>query len=324
MMFLVWSMICWGRSIEAERGHLFALLAGILWRLGILAKTFLFLSAFPIIAVWIYDRLTTKRIDWSCVALPALGGVGVLGAWYGVVNHFSYLVPDEISTLFLYRHYLMFGIPSTLNGLMWFLQQPVYLVGLIGIVWFTVTYLFRGKMNPALLVLLMTAELYLFWWLFFTPSTISRYTWYSCAILGIFSGPALLQGVELVRSSATGRARKIGVAIVCGAILLSAGFRLIEQLDLIYVKDEAWDERNLAAHMRTIPENTVMATGYWPLSMNMDFMTGRRVDGIEDLSQIDDKYEVIIYNVEIHPLDPEVLENSERFGRYAVVHRDRK
>lgn len=76
--------------------------------------------------------------------------------------------------------------------------------------------------------------------------------------------------------------------------------------------------------MRTIPENTVMATGYWPLSMNMDFMTGRRVDGIEDLSQIDDKYEVIIYNVEIHPLDPEVLENSERFGRYAVVHRDRK
>lgn len=323
LMFLVWSMVCWGRSFHSDRGNALAVASGVLWGLGILAKSFLFLSVFPIIGVWLYDRLTTKQISAKQILLPGVGGLSVLGTWYVTTAYYSYLVTEEISMVFLYRHYLMFGLPSSRNGFEWFANQPVYSASLLVIVLYAIPQLFERIQNPALRVSLLSSELYLFWWIFYTPASIFRYMWYSCAIVGIFSGPMILRGYRAVRDSASPPRQRIVFLLAGVSVLIPCGYRLVEQLGLIYMQDEAADERDLAEYLRSLPEDVFIASAYWPIGMSMDFMAQRNIHGIADLSDIDDKYDVIIYNVDFDPVNAETLEGAHRIGRYAVIRTDR-
>ena len=322
LMFLVWSMVCWGRSFDSARPAKLLFAAGALWGLGVLAKTFLFLSAFAIIGVWTYDRLTTRRISLRHVIIPALGGIVVLGSWSAVTAYFSYLVVGDVSTLFLYRHYLMFGIPSSTSALEWFLSQPIYSLSLVALLLYGVSRIFTRVSNPAIQVLLMTSQLYCFWWIFFTPGTIFRYMWYSTAILAIFSGPLVLACIRAWRVDGVAVQRRAACALILAVLFLPCAARLAEQLDLIYVQDQAADERHLAEYVKLLPKEALIVSAYWPAGLSMDFMAGRQIDGVEDASQIDDKYDVVIYNTDYNSVDPDLLAQTHRIGRYAILHND--
>ena len=187
---------------------------------------------------------------------------------------------------------------------------------------YAIPQLFERIPNPAPRVLLLSGELYLFWWIFYTPASIPRYMWYSYALVGIFSGPFVLRGFKIVRDAAFSPRRRLGFLIAGACVLISCGLRLAEQIDLIYLQDEAADERHLAEYLRSLPEDTQIASDYWLVGLSMGFMTGRNIHGIEDSSVIDDQYEVIIYNVDFHAADAEMLEDAHRIGRYAIVHAD--
>ena len=244
--------------------------SGAFWGLGVLAKSFLILSAFAIVAVWIHDRFTVRRISARGIMCAAVGGIVVLGLWQSVLMYYDDLVTEEISVLYYYRHYLMFGLSSTLTGLGWFSAQPVYSLSLLIVVFYVVPQLFLRIPAPSLRVLLFTAELYLFWWLFFTPATIFRYMWYSCAIVGIFSGPLLVSGFQCLLENVSRKRIQIAYAVVCACILVPCGQRFFTHVDLIYVQDQAADERSLAAYLRELPDDASIATGYWPAILSID------------------------------------------------------
>jgi hypothetical protein len=243
----------------------------------------------------------------------------VLGTWSLVLSYFQYLVTEDLSTLIYYRHYLMFGLPSSMNAVNWFAGQPIYSLSLLSILLLTIPLLFGRTPNPALRVLLLTGILYLFWWIFYTPATIFRYMWYTCAILAIFSGPLIMNAYRTMRSSGNSMGKRLCCMVAILLILIPGGERLITQLDLIYVQDQAGDDRDLAEYVNRLPEETEIATAFWPLRKSLDFMTNRNVHVIEDLSQIDDKFDVIIYNVGVNPVDADTLEHAYRIGRYAIL-----
>lgn len=322
LMFLVWSMHLWGKSFDSSKIRSLSTFAGILWGLAVLAKTFMLLSAFPIMAVWLYDRLSTKRIRWEQVVFPAVGALVVLGLWEGIRAHYSYLVPEDMSMLVYYRHYLMFGLGSLSTPLAWFISEAPLTLSLIFTVLVLIPCLVGRHDNPAVWVLLLCAFLYLYWWLCFTPGTIARYMWYSCAIIGMFSGPILRAAWVWIHNRDASTAKRAFCGLISVSIVAPCLITGYHQAQLIYFNDEAADERNLAVFVAELPEGMTIGSSYWPATLSMDFMANRRVDFIEDLSRIDDKYAVIIYNTDHDTPSDAIKSRSSHFGRYVVEQRD--
>lgn len=316
LMFFLWSMVCWGKSFDSPKRRTLCIFAGILWGLAALAKTFMLLTVFPILAVYLYDRLTTKTIRWDQVLLPALAGLGVLALWSGVVAHYSHLKQIDISTIVYYRHYLMFGLNSFSTGLHWFYDEPFYGLSLIITLTLLIPSLVGRRDNPAVWVLLMTALLYLYWWLFFTPGTLARYLWYTCALLGIFSGPILHTAWDTLRTK-----KGIRPSFIILLILIPCAITAYQQGNSIYQSDEAVDERRLADYLHTLPPGIEIGTNFPPARQSMDFMANRRIDFIEDLTKIDDKYTIIIYNSDLGKLDREEHPPLKQIGRYLIEER---
>lgn len=322
LMFFVWSMVCWDRTLEGNRTTIWGFATGFLWGCAVLAKSFMLLSAFPILAVWGLDRMIHKNIPLKMVLLPGVGAIIVLGFWTGITTYYSYLKTGDVSMIVYYRHYLMFGFGAAGHGLSWFSEQPVYSVGML----FSVGWLLRRGIvqspSPAVWVLLMTAVLYLFWWLFYTPATLSRYLWYTCAIAGMFMGPALIEVVSRLRKSNSPPRLRVALAVVALCMLYPAGARLLKLGDLIYVQDQAGDERALAAYVESLPAETRIGTAYYPAILSMDFMTGRNLDMVDVQTDSDAEYDVIIYDQYLNAKTVEMMDDALRFGRYAVVEKD--
>lgn len=322
LMFFVWCMVCWDRTLQGNRTNVWGFATGLLWGCAVLAKSFMLLSAFPILAVWGLDRLTHMNISLKGVLLPAAGAIFVLGFWTGITTYYSYLKTGDVSMIVYYRHYLMFGLEAAGHGFSWFAQQPVYSAGMLfSVVWLLSRGIVQSP-SPAVWVLFMTAVLYLFWWLFYTPATLSRYLWYTYAIAGMFMGPALIEVVSRLRKPDSPSRLRVALAVVALCMLYPAGARLLKLGDLIYVQDQAGDERALAAYVESLPAETRIGTAYYPAILSMDFMTGRNLDMVDVQTESDVEYDVIIYDQYLNATTVELMDDAQRFGRYVVVLRN--
>ena len=275
------------------------------------------LTAFPIIAVWLMDRLTRKEIPYAAVCAPAVGAIAVLGSWAAITMHYSYLKSEDISMLVYYRHSLMFGLQSVGNATHWFLESPVYTWGLVAtVVWF-IRHGAQVNARPSVWVLFMVAALYLFWWFFYTPGTLPRYLWYSCAAIGIFMGPALLIGWNSLRHrELVWTKRAIAAGFMC-VVLVPASVRLWNQANRNAFQDNTLDERNLAEYLGQTDSEIRIATGYPPAVWSIDFFTGRNVEQIDFTASSTVSYDLLVLEKTYNMVRPKSVKPTE-IGRYLV------
>ena len=319
LMFLFAGLLLWRRAYSSSTSARFGVAAGVCFGMAALCKTFILIGAPAFLAVWIYDRLTWRRILFvPHVLLPALGLVGVLSSWTLVEAAFRDPGSEEqISTLVFYRHSLMFGLDSVTTLFSTMGLQILPLLAATAVALLLLPTVFAKRYDPAIAVLGLLLVLFAFWWVFFTPARIPRYLWYSCAITALFSGVYLQHFLVRLRQHRLSRgAIVLGCSI--GVVVVAAGLiRLGEQSQLVYAVDRVAPERALAAYVETLPEDARIATVYWPAQRSINFLANRPIEVLyegEDATA----YDLIIYSERMSPI-PVALNEATRFGHYLIV-----
>jgi Dolichyl-phosphate-mannose-protein mannosyltransferase len=315
LAYLVWGLVAWHRALANSKPSGWSYLAGVFFALAVLAKMFMFIGAFALAAVYLADLVRERRIRWHQVVIPAGTMLVSVGIWWGVVARYT---DSGGSMAVYYRHYLMFGFDGFREGLQWFSGQPLFVAAMLIALTGSVSAVSRANWSPPLLVLLMAGVLYGFWWLFFTPGTLPRYLWYTCAVLGVFASLPFTDAVQRLRSSPRTR---LVAAVVVTIIAVDAASRLYEQADLVYLNDQAADERGMVAYLEELPADTRIATTYWPAELSMNFMASRVVTVVPDWETGVRDYDVVILNRDYTSI-PLLPDNSTtQIGRYVIVSR---
>ena len=319
LMYLLAGLWCWGRALDSEKGAALPLVAGVCFGLAVLSKTFLMIGVWAFIGVWIYDRLTYRRIATRHVALPAVGLLAILAAWAAVEFSFRHLMSgEEVSTLVYYRHSLMFGL-DTLPRLwpLFSAQALSVLIALLAFA-FVAPRVFRDRYDPPAMVLFLLAILFAFWWIFFTPARIPRYMWYSCAIAGMFSGVFLcfLIGRVFERKWQKGWA---AAALGMASLIIGTGLlRVAPQLQLALFEDRVQPERSLARYIQALPPESRVATTYWPAQRSLNFLANRHIEVLDAAAAYGD-YETIVFSQRFPPVPPDAIERGVKLGHYVVL-----
>lgn len=316
-MFFMAGLYLWRRALDTSKNAVLLILAGLCFGLAVLTKTFILIGAWAFVGVWLYDRLTYRRIGFRHMALPFGGLLLALGAWAGIELALSRPGSGDESTLVYYRHSLMFGLDTLRSIQPQLFAQAFALIAAAITIAFIVPHVFRSRYDPALAVLLLLAALFAFWWLFFTPGRIPRYLWYSCAIAGIFAGPFLhfLSG-QLRRRNVSGPG---AVAAVCLVVVVVTGLiRTVPQLHYVLFDDRTETERQLARYIQSLPEGTTIATTYWPAQRSVNFLANRHIDRFHEPHPDYSGYDTVIFSERMPPVPPAALEHGKRLGHYYV------
>lgn len=316
LMFLVWGLVFWHKALGVPKPSGWAVLTGVFFAMAVLAKMFMFIGAFALAAVFLSDLVRERRIRWHQVIIPAGVLISLVAAWWIVAGMYT---NSGGSMAVYYRHYLMFGFDGFREGISWFTSQPLYVVVMLIALGGSIPVMSKLQWSPPLLVLLITAVLYAFWWVFFTPGTIPRYLWYTCVILGVFAALPFTAAVKRL-ASRPGTPRQLLLCIgVVGIIVVDAASRLYEQADLVYRHDQAGDERGMALYLEDLPADSRIATTYWPAELSMNFMADRVVTVVADYETGMQDYDVVIMNRDFTPIPDSLPDATTRIGRYVIV-----
>jgi 4-amino-4-deoxy-L-arabinose transferase-like glycosyltransferase len=319
LLFLILALLTWRHALQAPNRYVVGFIAGLCFALAVLSKTFIILALWGGVGAYLYDRATHRRIRWQHVAYPAMGFIAVMGLW-SVAQRLHAGPQDSaaMSTLGLYKHYLMFGIATAPKGVLFLLvRAKMTVVMTVGL--FAMTSLaFKKRYDPPMIMLTCTAVLLIFWWLFFTPATIQRYLWYTFAIGGLGLGPALVAAWAAYRSTSRPTAfRYSGLALLL--VLVGCSSHLMyREAAWVFGNDSTADEYALAAHIGARSEGEAIATTHWPLVKSLDFLTGRAIEQLEAY-QPGSPSTVVVWKDDSAP----VLEKHAPdaiIGPYAVFH----
>ncbi len=270
LLFFFLGAAFWGRGIEKGQWPWHGI-AGLCLGMAILSKTFMVIAAWPFAVVGVYLLLTTPSLRWHAVVLPPIGVALIVGLWTVYEQSQAHDVGESAaSTLFEYQHFLLFGIEPLPQTIPWWLHHPGFtLTSLVGFGW-AGAQLFTRRRDPAFAVIYLFGVLVIFWWLFYSTGRTPRYLWYACAIGGLFAGMAI---VDLCRRSG----RKSIAAILAALVILSAGWRTVGEIRLIHFRDQHEHERALVDWMGELPEDSQIATAFWPLQRLGNFAANRPV-----------------------------------------------
>lgn len=319
LAFFVFGLILWRAALAAPRPVPASLAAGVCFGLAVLTKAFMLVAACPFLGVFIFDRMHGKTIRWRPNLWTAAGLVATIMFWAAIESAFGPPAAESPSMLVYYRHYLMFGLEESAAGWRWLLGQPVSFA--LGLAAFAIggRALLRERYDPALLVLLLTALLFAFWWVFFTPGNIPRYMWYSAAIAGMFAGVVL----ERMRAVLAERRLPVPQRAAATALifaLLATGFhRVAPEVEKVYGHDQMVGELEMANYVRSLPANTRIATTYWAAARSVTFFTGKPLDIVDDPECARAQYDVIIMDSYTETVPPRLALNAPRVGRYLIV-----
>lgn len=296
--FLLLGMMAWRRALWAGRNTSparWGLLAGALVACAMLSKTILVLVAFSFLGVWVYDRVTWRRIGWRAVVFPCVGGFCVLGLWALFQRLHGTAVTESGGVLAIYQHYLLFGVSSVRNAFEHaVLPHPLAHLAWLGVLIATFPMLFARRYDPPAMVLYLYAIFLLYWWFFFTPGHLHRYLWNAYAILALFAAPCLLQAWQFAfRPGAAFRRRAIAMAVV--VVLVWPGMQwTILQAREIATNDEMAPEYALIDVVRSLPDSTRVATDVDRLPGLLNFFEGRLVSAGRDPVALLRQFDVVI------------------------------
>ena len=314
LAFVVWGLLAWRHALT-HRPHVWSLVAGISLGLAILCKTILLMSAFAFLAVLLLDWFTERRLRLPLILWPAVGVITTLVFWV-IIKHLVTLntTPSAGDTLGLYQHYLMFGWHSPANAFRRFTAEYWQTLAIMTALLYGLIITARSKRDPAQTLLVLLAVFYLFWWSFFTPCQIYRYSWWSYVIGGCFCG-ILYGNLFMVSISRLKPVCSIAVVLFLLPFLPNAA----HEISSVYHEDETKDEYAVAKYLDQVSPNQRVLTTYYPLGMTLGFLCQRTVPTIDAIPPIISSDIVILVDTrDQSPLlgdhTPEV-----RLGRYAVL-----
>ncbi len=285
--FFLWGLCVWRKALASGKVSP-GLAAGSLFGLAILCKSILLLMAFPAFGVFIFDRLSHRRLSWPGIVMPLAGVCIPLFAWLGVVSWFGTARGTTGGTWGLYQHYLLFGLAPAWHGfkeslLMYPLNHLVLFAAVLSIL----TLPFFPRYDPPSMLLLLAAGFFAYWWLCFTPGQLPRYLWYSYVTgglclgisLDLFLRPGPLKGLRLLT-----------------ALLLTVPFLswTAQQAHEVHTNAEMQGDTALAEYIAALPADTRIATTFPPLSNTLLFFTGKTVDTGSSAETLLDTHDVVL------------------------------
>lgn len=320
LAFLMTGLLLWRRAINSARPLAWGLPAGVMFGLMVLCKSISVLVGFAFLGALVFDFLSHRRIRWTHLVGPAVGGVLVIAAWWMIKELAQHEVRDTVSgTLNLYKHYLLFGFRCVRAGLVWMLREPFSLAGLACAMAWIVPVIFSKRYDPPSVVMFLLALFFTFWYLFFTPGRLPRYLWYSYATAGVFAGAMAWAALRATLAGKTGPFKRILCAGIVVLVVTPAVIHTGQTVRAVWTVDEMSDEYEVARFVSALPKEKVIATTYWPLERTINFLTHRSITTVDAIEAPLGPDVVVIVEATVQP---ELLEGrvpTLTMGRYAIL-----
>jgi len=318
LFWLVEGLVLWRMSYERTgAGVAYSVLAGVCFGLAVLTKEIAIFVAWPYAMAVALDRMTHRRMKLPEIIVPPFVAASTIGLVAIVRYLYHTQSASAVGALDTYRHHLLFGfhgLPATSS---WLWQHALILVPPAIALCVVLAGLMRRRYDPAMLVLVLTACLFLYWWTFFTPGHIPRYLWYTCAIMGICAGPVFVDLFAGLRVSARPPYQKALAAVAVCAFTASQIPETASEFRAVLAKNETHHERALAAKLLKLPPGANIATTDWRLKRTMNLLADRSVKVVnrpEDAPL--DAY--LIVNLDLTPSINESDPPCATFGPYEV------
>lgn len=320
LMFFVAALLCWRHS-RSNSPWIWACIAGVLLGVATLSKSILLMTAFPFAAVVLFDRWNHRRLRIPHMVMPVAGVAAMHTLWLLAEALAGDAAPFG-GTIGLYQHNLMFGFGGVSAALHWIAaNQVVFLPAAIaGLV--LVASPLMARPDPAVLVALLSAVLYLFWWCFFTDGHIPRYLWFTLAILS-FPFAHLLLRLAQIATTRPGRLRTILSAAVVVALCAPYAPLLGYELDRVYGNVQVGlDEQRVLDHLAGLPETARLATTWWPLERWGNFFLNRPMPVVDDAFDALESEDVVVSKgyADADLLNPHIL--ARKMGAYVIYRKE--
>ncbi len=324
LFYFILGLVLWRRALQDKNSIPFALLAGLALGCAVLSKTILALSLFAFAGVWLYDRFTHKYIRLRHTLPLAAGAMIIFLLWWGYqrINQ-GEITEQAQGTIGLYQHYLLFGLrPFFANFMRSVGAAPwMHIMLVIGMT-YGAWLLLRHTYDPPCLVLYLVAVFYAYWWLFFTPGQLPRYLWFSYYIGGLFIAPVLVQGLQWGKQRRH-TVQRYAVFLGCLLLLLPFAYFGSGQIREIYTNQEMVDDFQVAEMVRALPQETAVATTFFPMRPTLLLLADRSIvvgDNLEDLTA---RYPVVIAHRDTVNTEAAIPAGMHRtqVGRYWIFRR---
>lgn len=317
--YFVSGLLAWRASIRGLYSWPFAIVAGVCLGLAILTKTFLVISACAFLGVIVYDRVSHGKIGAPSIFGPAVGVVGTMALWWLIQNTAGHDVGKAgANTILLYRSNLLFGLESVDRPVLWLLTRPItWIFGAASMI-LVIPHIFRDKYDPALAVFFIVGLLFIFWWIFFTPGQILRYTWYTGAVAAGFSGVLIASLLQRVTRSTQSWPVRAAFALLAALALWENAGHTRNELQRVYTADETGPEKAVVRYVQSLPPGIEVRTAHWPLSGIINFHTMRDTAVAETAPEVVRAGEVFIAHSKYQPDAIRGRRPSHQIGPYAV------
>ena len=295
LFYCLVGLTLWRAALHG-RGRHYAFFAGIAFGLSVLTKTIMLLTVFPVLGTLLYDRLTRKEANLYHVLLPAVGVILTIAAWWGVQALAAYDVAEASEgTIAQYKNYLLFGIEGAGANI----KRILFAYPLAHVVCFasmlaTVPIISKPRHDLSSIVFFFVPPFYAYWWTFFTPGQLPRYLWISYALLGAIVGIAvvhLLKGA--LKSTNSIRHRIFFMATALLAIVPYVHWTWGEAHE-VYTNQEMRDDKAVAEYVAQLPDDTTIATTFYPLRGTLHFLTSKWIDGGENPTELLKTHSVVL------------------------------
>lgn len=318
LAYLIAALLVWERALDTRNPLFMCICAGALFGCALLTKYFLVVAAWPALGMWVYDRMTYRRIRVVHAIVPAAVALGVLASWVAVTSaygpHGGETAGGHVS---MYRHNLLFGLTSVDAALAWLGQHWVAtLVYLILGTYSLATTAMLASYRPACVFLLMFAILIAYWWMFFTTGAIPRYLWYALAIGAAFAGAFCASGLRKI-GEVPAKPRTLGAAFSLAVAMLIV-WETSPRFIAMATRDEMREERDAVQYLSTHYEGAAVATTFYPIERVANLLGGFPMQRVRAGDSWSDYDAVVVDKTsQADAIGDKPISHS--FGRYAIV-----
>ncbi len=294
-------------------------LAGVLFGLAVLCKTFLIVMTVPIFVAMLYDRCSQKTMSLKSLFWNGMGTLGVLLCWWLIQHTYGVSATNSQSMFDMYHGYFVFGLSPLKKNMTWFLARPALTMSWLLVLLLVTPLIFRKNYSFWMVVLYLTAVFFLMWWCFFTPGNIPRYLWYTSAILGMFSAIVVSNLTEgMCETFSLRRLRRYGEITLIAIISMPYAIQLWEQSERVFFADETADLRALTEFVNNLPSDSNLGTTFWPVERLVNFFSGREAVRLKGNDFVEKKIDVLVAHGTTIPPSLEHVPPDSVFGRFLL------
>ncbi|MBX7256655.1 MAG: glycosyltransferase family 39 protein [Candidatus Hydrogenedentes bacterium] len=323
LLFLVCGLLCWRRALVSRGRYASMLASGLFLGFAVITKMFAVFVVWAVLAAYLYDRLTFRRIQLVHLLLPAIAAGSLVLVWWGIQSRYQ-TVAEGVATgqLAVYQHNLMFGLGSVSNTLGWLFRHGAIVLVSASCMAVAGFYVFYHRYDPSVVVLWMFAVFVAFWWVFFTSGNIPRYVWYALALSASFVGPVVGMAISGAIRKRDGRwrmrpLRVFTVACLCVPFVMNMGQAFTAALS----HDDMQADRALSEYVKSLPHDAEVATTFYPVERTLNFFADRHVTRISATREAVESHPCVILDAVSQRDLVDLLGATKRIERYAVYER---